>query len=159
MVVSCNNSDNFPEMSALRFLVENDILTSFSVVCGCYFPPEKKEPGGSIGCTRQSCNWVVSQCELHGKWGWNVVGGGNCRLHGTTDAVDQWFRTTGNSVVRLIVVSVAAAWHRRAVSQGHGSDIKHSKNAAGDGRKTGCLIAVWSEANRSPVFINEFLIW
>ena len=42
MVVSCNNSDNFPEMSALRFLVENDILTSFSVVCGCYFPPEKK---------------------------------------------------------------------------------------------------------------------
>ena len=68
--------------------------------------------------------------------------GGNCRLHGTTDAVDQWFRTTGNSVVRLIVVSVPAAWHRRAVSQGHGSDIKHSKNAAGDGRKTGCLIAV-----------------
>ena len=142
MVVSCNNSDNFPEMSALRFLVENDILTSFSVVCGCYFPPEKKRTWRidrlhstvvQLGGLSMRITW-----EMRVKSCW----GGNCRLHGKTDAVDQWFRTTGNSVVRLIVVSVPAAWHRRAVSQGHGSDIKHSKNAAGDGRKTGCLIAV-----------------
>jgi len=83
--------------------------------------------------------------------------GGNCRLHGTTDAVDQWFWTTGNSVVRLIVGSLPAARDRRAMSQGHGSTLNIQKCGRRwpQNRLFDCCL---KRGKQVAGFINEFLI-